>query len=90
MALLYLVGIFDLWDGLFTLSISAGTAYVMAAYIKDPIMPWISFVVLMGHMSISHLQRQSLNDPGYIDITGAQMVLVMKVFDSTSVAKLTT
>jgi lysophospholipid acyltransferase len=79
MALFYLVGIFDLWDGLWTLGISAATAYIMAAYIKDPIMPWMAFVVLMGHMSINHLHRQALGENGTVDITGAQMVLVMKV-----------
>ena len=44
-----------------------------------PYMPWIGFVWLMGHMSISHIYRQMLNDPSIIDITGAQMVMVMKL-----------
>ncbi|KAL5332345.1 MBOAT, membrane-bound O-acyltransferase family-domain-containing protein [Aspergillus crustosus] len=42
-------------------------------------MPWIGFLFLMSHMSINHLTRQILNDPQVIDITGAQMVLVMKL-----------
>jgi lysophospholipid acyltransferase len=42
-------------------------------------MPWIAFVFLMGHLSISQLARQFANNPGIIDITGAQMVLVMKL-----------
>jgi lysophospholipid acyltransferase len=42
-------------------------------------MPWIAFVGLMGHLSVNQLTRQFLNDPGIIDITGAQMVLVMKL-----------
>jgi lysophospholipid acyltransferase len=42
-------------------------------------MPWIGFVFLMGHLSINQLQRQFLNDPAIIDITGAQMVMVMKL-----------
>jgi lysophospholipid acyltransferase len=42
-------------------------------------MPWIAFAVLMGHMSVSHLYRQAVNDPGVVDVTGAQMVLVMKL-----------
>lgn len=33
----------------------------------------------MGHLSINQLARQFRNDPGVIDITGAQMVLVMKL-----------
>ncbi len=42
-------------------------------------MPWIGFVWLMGHMSVSHIYRHMVNDPTVIDITGAQMVLVMKL-----------
>jgi lysophospholipid acyltransferase len=42
-------------------------------------MPWIGFVFTMGHLSINQLQRQFLNDPRLIDITGAQMVMVMKL-----------
>lgn len=42
-------------------------------------MPWIGFIFLMGHMSISHIYRQILDDPAVVDITGAQMVLVMKL-----------
>ena len=94
MSLFYLIGLFDLWDGIRTIAISAGGAYAISAYIKGPYMPWIGFVFLMGHMSINHIYRQILDDPGIIDITGkstreirgfvktvlgAQMVLVMKV-----------
>ena len=42
-------------------------------------MPWIGFVFLMGHMAVNHIHRQALNDPDVIDITGPQMVLVMKL-----------
>jgi lysophospholipid acyltransferase len=42
-------------------------------------MPWIGFIFLMGHMSISHIHRQILDDAQTVDITGAQMVLVMKL-----------
>ncbi|KAH0030733.1 MBOAT family protein-like protein, partial [Aureobasidium melanogenum] len=42
-------------------------------------MPWVGFVFLMGHMSVNHIYRQIVNDPSTIDITGAQMVLVMKL-----------
>lgn len=42
-------------------------------------MPWIGFIFLMGHMSINHISRQILDNPQVIDITGAQMVLVMKL-----------
>lgn len=42
-------------------------------------MPWIAFVFLMVHMSVNQLDRQFANDPSSVDITGAQMVLVMKL-----------
>jgi lysophospholipid acyltransferase len=76
---LYLVGLFDLWDGLRTILYDAVAAYVIAYYIDGSLMPWIAFVFLMGHMSISHVTRELLDDPSIIDITGPQMVLVMKL-----------
>ncbi|KAF9733936.1 hypothetical protein PMIN02_010902 [Paraphaeosphaeria minitans] len=78
-SLFYLVGLFDLWDGLLTLMISAYGAYLIAAKIDSPFMPWIGFAFLMGHMSVSHIARQRTNDPSTTDITGAQMVMVMKL-----------
>lgn len=33
----------------------------------------------MGHLSINQIKRQFVNNPGVIDITGAQMVMVMKL-----------
>lgn len=79
MSLFYLVGLFDLWWGLITIFISAAGAYSIAAYIKGPYMPWVGFVFLMGYMSVSHIYRQIVADPALVDITGAQMVLVMKL-----------
>lgn len=78
-SMFYLVGLFDMWAGLRTFIISAGGAYVISSRINSPYMPWIGFVFLMGHMSMNHIIRQSVNDVGAIDITGAQMVLVMKL-----------
>ncbi|PBP23862.1 MBOAT family protein, partial [Diplocarpon rosae] len=75
----YLVGLFDLWSGVRTLAVSSIGAYCIAQYVRGPFMPWIGFVFLMGHMSINHLTRQWANDPRAVDITGAQMVLVMKL-----------
>jgi lysophospholipid acyltransferase len=42
-------------------------------------MPWLAFVFLMGHMSISHIWRQAANAPSDIDITGAQMIMLLKL-----------
>ncbi|KAL4818213.1 MBOAT, membrane-bound O-acyltransferase family-domain-containing protein [Aspergillus spinulosporus] len=78
-SLFYLVGLFDLWDGLRTLIYSSAGIYAIAYYIDGSMMPWIGFIFLMGHMSVNHISRQILNDPQVVDITGAQMVLVMKL-----------
>lgn len=42
-------------------------------------MPWIGFVFLMVHMSVNQLHRQLVGNPAIMDITGVQMVLVMKL-----------
>lgn len=77
--LFFVVGLFDLWWGLATIILDAIVTYLIAGYVQGPYMPWIGFVWLMGHMSVSHIYRHMLNDPAVIDITGAQMVLVMKL-----------
>ncbi|KAI5457915.1 MBOAT, membrane-bound O-acyltransferase family-domain-containing protein [Mariannaea sp. PMI_226] len=79
-ALFYLVGLFDLWDGVRTLFISAGGTYAIAKFLRtSSYMPWIGFAFVMGHMSLSHITRQIANSPSSVDITGAQMVLLMKL-----------
>jgi lysophospholipid acyltransferase len=78
-ATFYLVGLFNLWDGVRTLAISSLGTYCIAKYTQGPFMPWIGFLFLMGHLSINQLARQSVGDDGVVDITGAQMVMVMKL-----------
>ncbi|KAL2020263.1 hypothetical protein VTK56DRAFT_8587 [Thermocarpiscus australiensis] len=79
-SIFYLVGLFDLWDGLQTILISAAGAYAIAKFLRgSPYMPWIGFVFLMGHMSVNHIARQNADSPHSVDITGAQMVLVIKL-----------
>ncbi|KAF3483704.1 lysophospholipid acyltransferase [Arthroderma uncinatum] len=78
-SLFYLVGLFDLWDGVRTLLYCSAGAYAIAYYVDGSIMPWIGFAYLIGYMSVSHIIRQIINDPSTIDVTGAQMVLVMKL-----------
>ena len=73
------MGLFDLWTGLRTLLISSAAAYTIAANIEGPFMPWIGFVFLMVHMAVNHISRQIANSPTVVDVTGAQMVLVMKL-----------
>jgi lysophospholipid acyltransferase len=78
-SLFYLLGLFDLWDGIRTILYSTAGTYAIAYYIDGSLMPWVGFVFLMGHMSINHLQRQFTNNPSVVDITGAQMVMIMKL-----------
>jgi lysophospholipid acyltransferase len=75
MGLFYLIGVFNLWDGLRTIFVSSSMAYLISAYVQDPKMPWIAFAALMGHMSINHIHRQRVNSPGIIDITGNLILL---------------
>ncbi|KAI0868649.1 MBOAT family protein [Hypoxylon argillaceum] len=89
--LFYLVGLYSLWTGIRTLFISSAVTYGLAHYLRtSPYMPWIAFVFLMGHMAVNQLSRQFADAPSVVDITGAQMVMVMKlsafawnVFDGT-------
>ncbi|KAJ5139043.1 Membrane bound O-acyl transferase MBOAT [Penicillium bovifimosum] len=78
-SLFYVVGLFDLWDGLRTLIYSAAGIYAIAYYVDGSLMPWIGFLFLMSHMSVNHIERQMADDSSAVDITGAQMVLVMKL-----------
>ncbi|KAL8661917.1 MAG: hypothetical protein Q9202_005200 [Teloschistes flavicans] len=78
-SLFYLVGLFDLWTGIRTIFISSAGAYAIAKYVDGPFMPWLGFVFLMAHMSVNHMYRQFADAPDKVDITGAQMVLVMKL-----------
>ncbi|KAI5855608.1 MBOAT family protein [Durotheca rogersii] len=78
--LFYLVGLFSLWTGVRTIFIASTGTYALAYYLRtSPYMPWIAFVFLMSHMAVSQLTRQFADNPAAIDITGAQMVLVMKL-----------
>ncbi|KAK4934575.1 Lysophospholipid acyltransferase, partial [Elasticomyces elasticus] len=78
-ALFYMLGLFDLYGGLRTILWSAGATYAISYYIDGSLMPWIAFTWLMGHMSINHITRQQLDDPSDLDVTGMQMVMLMKL-----------
>lgn len=47
-----LVGIFDLWGGVRTLFISCSVTWLLSKYYTGPLMPWLNFFFIMGHMSI--------------------------------------
>lgn len=77
----YVFGILNLRSGLQTLLILSGGCYFITRYIRTSQMPWINFMFLMVHLAYSHVHQQFFNtyNPAVIDITGAQMVLVMKL-----------
>ncbi|KAI1760155.1 MBOAT-domain-containing protein [Hypoxylon sp. FL1150] len=78
--LFYLVGLYSLWTGVRTLFIASAGTYALAYYLRtSAYMPWITFVFLMSHMAMNQLDRQFADSPAAVDITGAQMVLVMKL-----------
>ena len=80
-AAFYLVAILQLHGGLFTLAFSSAGTYFITKYVKLPSMPWLNFVFLMLHLAYSHIHAQftSEADKSKVDITGSQMVLVMKL-----------
>lgn len=77
-SLFFLVGILDLTRGLVELVGAALVTYGLST-VRHPAMPWLNFVVVMAHMSVNQIKRQRIGDESAIDVTGAQMVLVMKL-----------
>jgi len=70
-SLFFLVGVYDLWTGLWLIVTGAIGTYVLAFRLKGPLMPWIVFIFVMGQMSVSQLIRQFHKVPGtIIDYTG--------------------
>ena len=70
-SLFFLVGVFDLWTALWTLIISSAGTYALTFGIQGPMMPWVVFVFVMGHLSVSQLVRLFDRVPdSVIDNTG--------------------
>jgi hypothetical protein len=68
-SLFILLGVFDLWNGLWIILTSAVGTYLIAFGLRGPSMPWVTFIFVMGWMSVSHIIRFSTPDD-VIDITG--------------------
>lgn len=77
----YIFGVLNLYDGLYTLLISSLGCYFITRYVRTSTMPWINFLFLMSHLAFNHVHNQFFQTADFtkIDITGAQMVLVMKL-----------
>lgn len=80
-SMFYIFGILELYSGLRTLMVSATGCYFITRYLRTLLMPWVNFLFLMSHLAYSHFNAQFFHtqDLTKIDITGAQMVLVMKL-----------
>jgi len=79
---IFIAFILQIRAGFFILLFNSMFTYIITRYYRSPLMPWVNFIVLMLLMCLSHLKSQFKRlDPNLvdIDITGAQMVLVMKL-----------
>jgi hypothetical protein len=79
-SLFFLVGVFDLWTALWTLVISGVGTYALTFGLRGPMMPWVVFVFVMGHLSVSQLVRQIYKVPdSIIDNTGFSLLPVHRL-----------
>ncbi|KAM3161106.1 Acyltransferase for lyso-phosphatidylethanolamine [Lachancea thermotolerans] len=80
-AAFYLFGVLNIFTGFRTLFVSTMFTYVITRFYRSRFMPYVNFVGVMVHLAVNHLGAQFFGtaDPSKVDITGAQMVLVMKL-----------
>ncbi|KAK6202743.1 MBOAT, membrane-bound O-acyltransferase family-domain-containing protein [Scheffersomyces amazonensis] len=80
-SLFYIFGILGVVDGLWTIIISSLGCYFITRYVRTSSMPWINFIYLMSLLAYTHFSHQFFNDYDRtkIDLSGAQMVLVIKL-----------
>ncbi len=81
LSFLFLVPVMQLYSGYAQLlATSLATYYIAKFKIGGKRMPWLVFVLQMGHLTLNHLVRHFGNIPlTTIEITAAQMVLVMNL-----------
>lgn len=79
--LFYVFGILQVYLGFRTLLVALMGSYMLTRYVRLAAMPWLNFAFVMGHLAFNHFDAQFFAeyDPTVVDITGAQMVLVMKL-----------
>lgn len=78
----YIFFILEIYQGFFVILANALFTYFLTKYYKSRFMPWINLIVLMLVLCYNHIHQQfNIRDlnPGEIDYTGAQMVMVMKL-----------
>lgn len=85
MCFVFLFGVMNLASGFRTLFISSTFTYVITRFFHSAFMPHINFVFVMGHLALNHISAHFVststnsNINSQINITSAQMVMVMKL-----------
>ncbi|KAF5337018.1 hypothetical protein D9611_002943 [Ephemerocybe angulata] len=79
-AVLFFFPILKIYSAFFQLLASILATYFIAKYDKSSKMPWIVFVIVMGHLTVNHVIR-AIYGTSYetMEVTGPQMVLTMKL-----------
>ncbi|CAE7187411.1 unnamed protein product [Rhizoctonia solani] len=78
-SMFFLIPILRLYWGTVHLLASSGFTYFAAKTIKSQNMPWIVFAFVMAHLLVNHAYRTAYLTLDDIEITGTQMVLVIKL-----------
>ncbi|CUA70341.1 lysophospholipid acyltransferase [Rhizoctonia solani] len=78
-SMFFLVSILRLYWGTVHLLVSSGFTYFVAKSVKSQNMPWIVFAFVMAHLLINHAYRTAYLTLDDLEITGTQMVLVIKL-----------
>ncbi|KAH7343969.1 MBOAT, membrane-bound O-acyltransferase family-domain-containing protein [Rhizoctonia solani] len=78
-SMFFLLPILRLYWGTVHLLVSSGFTYFTAKRVKSQNMPWIVFAFVMGHLLVNHAYRTAYLTLDDLEITGTQMVLVIKL-----------
>ncbi|TEB29423.1 endoplasmic reticulum protein [Coprinellus micaceus] len=79
-AIFFFFPVLQIYTAFFQLLASILATYYIAKHDKSSKMPWVVFVIVMGHLTYNHVIR-ALYGFSYetMEVTGPQMVLVMKL-----------
>ncbi|KAG8691577.1 lysophospholipid acyltransferase [Ceratobasidium sp. 423] len=78
-SMFFLVPILRLYWGTVHVLVSSGFTYIAAKSVKSQSMPWIVFAFVMAHLLVNHVYRMTHLTLDDLEITGTQMVLVIKL-----------
>lgn len=78
----YIFLILKIYMGFLVLLFNALFTYLLTKYYRSRFMPWVNLIGLLAFLAVSHIKTQFGRLDGLaaeMDVTGAQMVLVMKL-----------